>query len=210
MKIFINFTIACMLAILTGCNSISSDPIKGAEELTQLLIHSEESANIKETHELLSRYWDAYVDNNRTKFLIALHHNLVGEDKLVKYIVSQDFHSYPMCGTYMENILKIQHNLAMKEPSSNWASKGILFGSILADYADSGEEQKASDLIIRTYENLKNAPLLNQIEFFYTFQQFINTSGLQGQKAFNLLNELNFSELTEFKLLAVESVIDFS
>lgn len=209
MKLFIYFVVASLLTTFVGCNSISSDPEKGAEELTELLIHSEESNNIKEAHEFLSRYWDAYAEKERNVFLLALYNKLISQDKIVYFIASQDFHTYPLCGMYLQNILQTQLSLAIEKPSSNWASKGILFGSILADYADSRDISKASELIIRTHDNLKSTAILNRIVFFYTFQHYIKDSGLSGQKAFKLISELRTTEIDNFKLLAIESTIDF-
>lgn len=101
MKLFIYFVVASLLTTFVGCNSVSSDPEKGAEELTELLIHSEDSNNIKEAHGFLSRYWDAYAEKERNVSLLALYNKLISQDKIVYFIASQDFHTYPLCGMYL-------------------------------------------------------------------------------------------------------------
>lgn len=210
MNVLQNLIYALLCIFLMGCIKVNPDPIKGADRLCGELQSYVESNKHKEVVEKLSDYWEAYQGEDRTLFFLALRGNLMGRDNIVNFIADADFHTYPIYETYMKNLQEVAFREAIQNPNANSpASKGILFGSLLANYAEDNSFDDAYNIIELSYNHLKNAPELEKIEFFTSFQQFMKTSGEPGIKAFNLLNSLHSPTYTSFQRLALESMIDY-
>lgn len=198
-----------MLVIMAvSCQSISSDPVKGANDLSNELQSLAYRNDCEDANKLLSEYLNAYQGQDRIMFLLALRGNLMANDKVVNFIAKGDFHKFPMLGNTLKELQQIAFNDAINEPNaSSPASKGIMFGVIMADYAKENDTDEAYKTIAQTFMNLQNTTELSRIEFFSSFKQFIQTSGDTGQQVFQFLNKLDSPEYTAFQRLALESFI---
>lgn len=199
-----------LLIAMTSCHSISPDPIKGADELSIELQLLTEKNDCESANKLLSEYIIAYQDEDKILFLLALRGNLMTNDNVVNFLADADFHKYPMFGNTLKAILQVAFADAIKHPNANSpASKGIMFGVIMADYAMENNIEEAYNTISDTYRYLQNTTELSRIEFFTSFKEFMQTSGNAGKRAFGLLNQLNSTECTAFQMMALESLIDY-
>lgn len=200
-----------MLMLMTvSCQSISSDPVTGANDLSTELQSLSNKNDCEGANKVLSDYLNAYQGENKKIFLLALRGNLIANDRVVNFIVDADFHKFPMLGNTMKELQKVAFNEALNEPnSSSPASKGIMFGVIMADYAKENNTEEAYATIAKTYNNLQITTELSRIEFFASFMQFMKTSGDTGKQAFQLLNQLESPEYTAFQKMALESLIDY-
>lgn len=199
-----------LMIMAVSCQSISNDPVKGANDLINELQSLANRNDCEDANKLLSEYLNAYKDQNRIMFLLALRGNLMANDKVVSFIAEADFHKFPMLGKTMKELQQIAFIDTIDEPNaSSPASKGIMFGVIMADYAKENNTEAAYETISQTYKNLQNTTELSRIEFFASFRQFMQTSGEPGKQAFQLLNQLDSSEYTAFKKMALESLIDY-
>lgn len=220
---FFRFTLICLFYLSLGaCNKIDSDPITGASQLNKELTKLADSNNLQEAHNILSEYWDAYQDGNRTQFLLALRGELMANDKVVNFIVQTDFHQFPMFGTYMKNLQQVAYEEALSnlghvlESGDNSsfngsaAAKGILLGSLLADCEESGETEQAYDMLRTAYDNLTTSPELYRIEFYASFQYFIKNSGDVGVRAYNCIRKLDDPIVTDFMRLGLESKLEYN
>lgn len=202
--------IMMLMIMAVSCQSISNDPVKGANNLINELQSLANRKDCEDANKLLSEYLNAYKDQNRIIFLLALRGNLMANDKVVNFIAEADFHKFPMLGKTMKELQQIAFNEAINEPNaSSPASKGIMFGIIMADYAKENNTEAAYETISQTYKNLQNTTELSRIEFFTSFMQFMQTSGDPGKQAFQLLNQLDSSEYTAFQKMALESLINY-
>lgn len=207
------FVIALVVSVLTGCNSISNDPIEGAKDLTGLLQKCQQSEKLDDAHELLTEYWAAYEGEEKKEFIKALNDNLMERDDVVDFLVQPSFIEYPMFGVYLKNMFDLEVDLAKKTPGVNAASKGLLFGSILSDYAKNDETDKAYDVVSTVYGKLKDSSELERLEFFYAFRCFTKDGGDAGNRAFKLLLRLRTLDnefITDFYMLAIGSSVDFN
>lgn len=202
--------IMMLMIMAVSCQSISNDPVKGANNLINELQSLANRNDCEDANKLLSEYLNAYKDQNRIIFLLALRDNLMANDKVVNFIAEADFHKFPMLGKTMKELHQIAFNDAINEPNaSSPASNGIMFGVIIADYAKENNTEAAYETISQTYKNLQNTTELSRIEFFASFMQFMQTSGEPGKQAFQLLNQLDSPEYTAFQKMALESLIDY-
>lgn len=202
--------IMMLMIMAVSCQSISNDPIKGANDLSNELQSLANRNDCGDANKLLSKYLNAYQGKNKAMFLLALRGNLIANDRIVNFIANADFHKFPMLGNTMKELQQIAFNDAINEPNaSSPASKGIMFGVIMADYAKENNTDEAYKIIAQTYRNLQNTTELSRIEFFSSFKQFIQTSGDTGQQAFQFLNQLDSHEYTAFQRMALESLIDY-
>lgn len=202
--------IMMLMIMAISCQSISNDPVKGANDLSCELQSFANKNDFKGANELLYKYLNAYQGKNKTMFLLALRGNLIANDRIVIFIANADFHKFPMLGNTMKELQQIAFNDAINEPNaSSPASKGIIFGVIMADYAKENNIEAAYETISQTYKNLQNTTELSRIEFFASFMQFMQTSGEPGKQAFQLLNQLDSPEYTSFQKMALESLIDY-
>ena len=199
-----------LLIGVTSCHSISSDPAKGADELCLEMLSFTEKNDYESANKLLSEYIGAYHDEDNTIFLVALRGNLMTNDDIVNFIADADFHKYPMFVNTLKAIQKVAFADAINNPNADSpASKGIMFGVIMADFAKENYTEAAYNTITQTYRNLLNTTEMSRIEFFASFKQFMQTSGVAGQQVFQFLNQLNSPEYTAFQRMALESLIDY-
>ncbi len=197
-----------LMIVAVSCQSISNDPIKGANDLSNELQSFANNNDCEGANKLLSKYLNAYQGKNKAMFLLALRGNLIANDRVVNFIADADFHKFPMLGNTMKELQQIAFNDAINEPNaSSPALKGIMFGVIMADYAKDNNTDEAYKTIAQTYRNLQNTTELSRIEFFASFKQFMQTSGDTGKQAFQFLNKLDSPEYTAFQRLALESCI---
>lgn len=202
--------IMMLMIIAVSCQSISNDPVKGANDLNNELQSLANKNDCEDANKLLSEYLNAYKDQDRIMFLLALRANLMANDKVVNFIAEADFHKFPMLGKTMKELQLVAFIDAINEPNaSSPASKGIMFGVIMADYAKENNTDAAYETISQTYKNLQNTTELSRIEFFASFMQFMQTSGEPGKQAFQFLNKLDSPEYTAFQKMALESLIDY-
>lgn len=207
------FVIALFVAVLTGCNSISNDPVEGAKDLTNQLQKYQQSDNIDVVHDLLTEYWAAYEGERKKDFLKALNDNLMEHDDVVDFLVQPSFIKYPMLGVYLKNMFDLEVDLGKKTPGVNAASKGLLFGAILYEYDKKNETDKAYNVVSMMYSKLKDSSKLERLEFFYAFRRFTKEGGEAGDRAYKLLlrlRTLNSNFITDFYMLAIESTVDFN
>ena len=199
-----------LLIGMTSCHSISSDPIKGADELCLEMQSFTEKNDYESANKLLSEHMGAYHDEDNTTFLLALRGNLMTNDNIVNFIADADFHKYPMFVNTLKAIQQVAFADAINNPNADSpASKGIMFGVIMADFAKENNTEAAYNTITQTYRNLLNTTEMSRIEFFTSFKQFMQTSGEAGQQAFQFLNQLNSPEYTSFQRMALKSLIDY-
>ena len=203
------YLIILLPLLFVGCKTIDKDPVKGANDLYIQLTKYASSNNLDEAHEELSRYWNTYDDNNRKIFLFTLRGNLLTDDKVVNFIVEPSFVTYPMCGAYMKAILDLAHQDALNSPSTSPASKGIIFGSLLSDYAETNNILEAEELITSTLKNLQRSTELTRNEFFDSFGRFIKNSGDPGIRAYQFMQHLESKDWYSFMRLSLESTLDF-
>lgn len=202
--------IMMLMIMAVSCQSISSDPVKGANDLSNEIQSLAYRNDCEDANKLLSEYLNAYQGQDRIMFLLALRGNLMANDKVVNFIAEGDFHKFPMLGNTLKELQQIAFNDAINKPNaSSPASKGIMFGVIIADYAKENNTEAAYEIIAQTYKNLQNTTELSRIEFFASFMQFMQTSGEPGKQAFRLLNQLDSPEYTAFQKMALESLIDY-
>ena len=198
------------MIMAVSCQKINSDPQKGAEALCSELQSIAPNEDYDKAQKLLVDYWNAYQGDNKNEFLYALREQMMDNDKVVDFMVQPDFKQYPIFGEYMKGLQMIAFAEALENSKvGSPASKGILFGSLMADYADTNDVVEAHKLIATTSNNLRNSSELTRIEFFASFRQFIQTSGEQGIKAFKFLNSLKSPEYTAFQRLALESFVEY-
>ena len=191
-----------------SCQPISNDPVKGANDLSDELQSFANNNDCEGANKLLSKYLKAYHGKNKIMFLFALRGNLIANDRVVNFIADADFHKFPMLGNTLKKLQEIAYADAINEPNaSSPASKGIMFGVIMADYAKENNTDEAYKTITQTFRNLQNTTELSRIEFFSSFKQFIQTSGDTGQQVFQFLNKLDSPEYTAFQRLALDSFI---
>lgn len=199
-----------LLLAVTSCHSISLDPKKGADELGLELQSLTEKNDCESANKLLSEYIRAYQDEDNTTFLLTLRGNLMTNDNVVNFIADADFHKYPMFGDILKAIQQVAFADAINHPNANSpASKGIMFGVIMSDFAKNNNTEAAYNTIKQTYTNLRNTTEMSRIEFFASFKQFMQTSGEAGLQAFQFLNQLNSPEYTAFQRMALESLIEY-
>lgn len=199
-----------LMLMAVSCQSISTDPIKGADDLNTKLSSLANKNDCEAANQLLSEYLKAYQDKDKTMFLLALRGNLMANDNVVNFIADADFHKFPMLGNTMKELQQVAFADAINEPkATSPASKGIMFGVIMADYAKENNTEAAYETISQTYKNLQNTTELSRIEFFASFMQFMQTSGEPGKQAFQLLKQLGSPEYTAFQKMALESLIDY-
>ena len=199
-----------LLIAVTSCHSISSDPTKGADELSLELQSLAKKNDCASADKLLSEYIRAYQDENNITFLLALRGNLMTNDNVVKFIADADFHKYPMFGNTLKAVQQVAFADAISNPKANSpASKGIMFGVIMSDFAKNNNTEAAYNIIKQTYRNLHNTTEMSRIEFFASFKQFMQTSGEAGLQAFQFLNQLNSPEYTAFQRMALEYLIEY-
>lgn len=199
-----------LMIMAVSCQSISNDPVKGANDLSNELQSFANRNDCENANKLLSEYLNSYKGQDRIMFLLALRGNLMANDRVVSFIAEADFHKFPLLGKTMKELQQIAYADAINEPNaSSPASKGIMFGVIMADYAGENNTDAAYETISQTYKNLQNTSELSRIEFFTSFMQFMQTSGDSGKQAFQLLNQLDSPEYTAFQKMALESLIDY-
>ncbi|MCH5328802.1 MAG: hypothetical protein J1E02_07255 [Coprobacter sp.] len=204
------FFIMMLMIMAVSCQSISNDPIKGANDLSKELQSLAIKNDCEATNELLSKYLNAYQDKDKIMFLLALRDNLMANDRVVNFIADADFHEFPMLRNIMKELQQIAFCDAINEPNPHSpASKGIMFVVMMADYAKENNIEEAYNTIVQTYKNLQNTTELSRIEFFASFKQFMQASGNTGKQAFRLLNQLNSPEYIAFQKMALESWIDY-
>lgn len=207
MKDIINiFIIILFVTFFVGCNSISQNPIKGAEDLTKQLIDCQQTGDTNKAHKILFTYWTTYNGKEKKKFLKALNNNLIDHDAVVTFLLQPSFITYPMFETYLKNIFNIELELGQKTPGINAASKGLLLGSLLTDYDKRDETEKAYSVLSTMTTKLKELSELERLEFFYAFQYYIKECGEDGKRAHKMILK---TKVTDFMLLAVEYTIDF-
>lgn len=200
-----------LMIIAVSCESINSDPIKGADNLFSDLQTFATNNDYKEANSKMSEYWTSYSDDKKVTFILALRGDLFKNDEVMDFIANADFPAYPMFGTYMKYMENITINQAIKDPTINSpASHGILFASLMADYASLNNTEEACQIIERTYNKLKVAPKIERIEFFAAFKRYLQTSGEAGIRAFKFLNELDCPNYTNFQIMGIESFIDYN
>ena len=85
-----------LLIAVTSCKSISSDPIKGAYELSVELQSFTKKNDYESANKLLSEYIRAYQGEDNITFLLALRGNLMTNDNVVNFIADANFHKHPM------------------------------------------------------------------------------------------------------------------
>lgn len=199
-----------LLIAVTSCHSISSDPTKGADELCLDLQLFTEKNDYESANKILSEYLGVYHDQDSITFLLALRGNLMTNDNIVNFIADADFHKYPMFGNTLKALLQVAFADAINNPNADSpASKGIMFGVIMADFAKENNSEAAYNTIAQTYISLLHTTEMSRIEFFTSFKQFMQTSGEAGQLAFQFLNKLNSPEYTSFQRMALKSLIDY-
>ena len=199
-----------LLIAVTSCHSISSDPTKGADELCLDLQLFTEKNDYENANKILSEYLGVYHDQDSITFLLALRGNLMTNDNIVNFIADADFHKYPMFGNTLKALLQVAFADAINNPNADSpASKGIMFGVIMADFAKENNTEAACNTIAQTYRSLLHTTEMSRIEFFTSFKQFMQTSGEAGQLAFQFLNKLNSPEYTSFQRMALKSLIDY-
>ena len=177
MKTFYFNLISLLLITVTGCNSISSDPIEGAGQLKKELSQFAKSDNLQELNITLSKYWDKYPEENRTTFLLAFRGEIIANDTIVGILANSDAKIYPMCEIYLKSILDIEYNIALsnlgeiaKSNDKNSfisapSAHAILLCSLLANHAEKKDKNEAYKDIETAYNNLKSSPLLFKMEF---------------------------------------------
>ena len=199
-----------LLIAVTSCHSISSDPTKGADELCLDLQLFTEKNDYESANKILTEYLGVYHDQDSITFLLALRGNLMTNDNIVNFIADADFHKYPMFGNTLKALLQVAFTDAINNPNADSpASKGIMFGVIMADFAKENNTEAAYNTIAQAYRNLLHTTEMSRIEFFTSFKQFMQTSGEAGQLAFQFLNKLNSPEYTSFQRMALKSLIDY-
>lgn len=140
--------ISLLLITVTSCNSISSNPIEGAEQLKKELSQFAKSDNLQEFNITLSKYWNAYPEDQRTKFLLAFRGEIIANDTIVSILANSDTKTYPMCETYLKSILDFEYNIALSNLGeiaksndknsfiSSPSAHAILLCSLLANHAE--------------------------------------------------------------------------
>ena len=214
MKTFYFNLISLLLITVTGCNSISSDPIEGAGQLKKELSQFAKSDNLQELNITLSKYWDKYPEENRTTFLLAFRREIIANDTIVGILANSDAKIYPMCEIYLKSILDIEYNIALSNLGeiaksndknsfiSSPSAHAILLCSLLANHAEKKDKNEAYKDIETAYNNLKSSPLLFKMEFFNSYIRYIRESGELGIKVYYFMQELDSPIYYNFVKLA--------
>ena len=216
MKTFYFNLISLLLITVTGCNSISSDPIEGAGQLKKELSQFAKSDNLQELNITLSKYWDKYPEENRTTFLLAFRGEIIANDTIVGILANSDAKIYPMCEIYLKSILDIEYNIALsnlgeiaKSNDKNSfisapSAHAILLCSLLANHAEKKDKNEAYKDIETAYNNLKSSPLLFKMELFNSNLRYIRESGEPGIKVYYLMQEMDSPIYYNFVKLAIK------
>lgn len=207
--------ISLLLITTTSCNGISSDPIEGAKQLKKELNQFAKSNNLQELNITLSKYWDTYPEDQRTKFLLAFRGEIITNDTIVDILANSDAKIHPMCETYLKTILDLEYNIALsnlektaglKDKSNYIASPSahaILLCSLLAEHAVNKDKNEAYKDFETASNNIKQMPLFLKMEFVSSFIRCIRDSGEPGIKVFYFMQELDSPIYSDFQRLIV-------
>lgn len=206
-----------LLCALCACHHVSDNPKDGADDLFKQLTKLSQSGDVDKAHDVMLEYWQKYSDKDSETFILRLRENLMTNDDVVNFIAEPDFKTYPIFGTYFKELHKVAKKEAMQNLSdiadsndksaynSSAASKGLLLGSLLANYYDENNMAGANEILETTYYNVRNESFMYRIEFAAALEAFIKESGEPGQKAFEMISQSNSDIATDFKLMLLES-----
>lgn len=137
--------LGCILMI--SCKRINTDPIKGADEFCEMMVKCVDANDYGKASQLMNEYWEAYPNDNRIAFFLALRANFMIPDnqKIANFIISADKTTYPIFRKYMEYIIVVsQSDDLQRQQHSNGSAVSADLIKTLHEYNEQTPRQMSN------------------------------------------------------------------